>query len=176
MHLSVLVLACLGLRSAATKASYAGPDYEALPLNTIFPGPWERNIRAPFNKSYIQPVKIFNYEGNLSGGETVLQDADSNGISWVIGPGGLITFEFAENIGGRYVRSHYRQKGCADISEESALKLMTRKTILSSSSPTLSLLSSPGVNVMLRATDKIEICHCPFRLNILGLIVLRQDI
>lgn len=94
-------LACLGICLTATKASYAGPDYEHLPLDSIFPGPWESNIRAPFNKSYITPTKIFNFEGAVSGGEVVLQDAAGSGISWVISPGGLITFEFAENIGGR---------------------------------------------------------------------------
>ena len=105
-------LACLGLCFAATKASYAGPDYEALPLDTIFPGPWESNIRAPLNKSYITPVKIFNFEGVVSGAEAVLQDAEtSSGITWVISPGGLITFEFAENIGGRYVRGTFHERG-----------------------------------------------------------------
>lgn len=102
MHFRRLLFfgACL----TATKASYAGPDPEELPLDTIFPGPWEGNIRAPSNKSYITPTKIFNLEGAVSGAEAVLQDAESNGISWVISPGGLITFEFAENIGGRYVQ------------------------------------------------------------------------
>src|SRR5438552_3978290 len=72
-------------------------DYQTLPSNTIFPGTWESNIRAPFNKSHIVPVKIFNFEGAVSGQETVLQNADADsGISWVIRPGGLITFEFEE--------------------------------------------------------------------------------
>jgi hypothetical protein len=34
-----------------------------------------------------------------------LEDAEvgaNGGISWVIGPGGLVTFEFEENISGRY--------------------------------------------------------------------------
>jgi hypothetical protein len=77
-------------------------DYEALPLDTLFPGPWENYIRAPVNKSHIVPVKVFSFEGDVSGGESVLENADpSGGISWVIRPGGLITFEFAENIAGR---------------------------------------------------------------------------
>ena len=118
-----LLLACLSsLGPAATKASYAGPDYEALPLDTLFPGPWESNIRAPINKSYIEPVKIFNSEGNVIGAESVLQDAKPTGISWVIGPGGLITFEFAENIGGRYVRGLCWRQKCADFLAESASK------------------------------------------------------
>ena len=89
--------------SATRAAKYDGPDYESLPLDTIFPGPWENNIRAPFNKSYIQPVNIFKFEGAVSGAEVVLQDAKTDGgISWVIRPGGLITFEFGQNIAGKY--------------------------------------------------------------------------
>ena len=87
--------------SVVNGAKYDGPDYESLPLDTIFPGPWESNIRAPFNKSYITPVRIFDFEGSVSGGEAVLQDAETEGISWVISPGGLITFEFEENIAGK---------------------------------------------------------------------------
>ena len=97
-------LACLGICLTAAKASNAGPDYNDLPLDTIFPGPWESNIRAPVNKSRITPVRIFDFQGAVSGAEAVLLDGDAKGISWVISPGGLITFEFAENIGGRYVQ------------------------------------------------------------------------
>lgn len=81
-------------------------DYESLPTDTIFPGPWEEYIRAPANKSFITPVKIFNFEGATKGAELVLQDAlepANRGLSWVISPGGLITFEFGENIAGKYV-------------------------------------------------------------------------
>jgi hypothetical protein len=86
----------------STSASkYDSPDYESLPLDTIFPGPWESNIRAPFNKSHIVPVKIFNFEGAVSGAEAVLRDASPSSISWVLSPGGLITFEFEENISGK---------------------------------------------------------------------------
>ena len=90
------------LCSSIAIASQEAADYEALPLDTIFPGPWESNIRAPRNKSHIVPVKIFNFEGDVSGQESVLEDADTaSGVSWVIRPGGLITFEFEENISGR---------------------------------------------------------------------------
>jgi hypothetical protein len=125
MHFNRLV--CLGLcLTASSHASYAGPDYEALPLDTIFPGPWESNIRAPLDKSRIAPVKIFNFEGAVSGAEAVLQDAESSsGISWVISPGGLVTFEFAENIGGRYVRNQFGGREFADMLAESVLKSMT---------------------------------------------------
>lgn len=94
--------ALFGLAAAETK--YPGPDYNSLPLDTLFPGPWEQNIKAPKNKTHIVPVRIFNYEGATFGAESVLEDADvsvDTGLTWGIGPGGLITFEFAENIGGR---------------------------------------------------------------------------
>jgi len=97
-------LLCLSAGAAqATKPSFDGPDYESLPLDTIFPGPWEANVRAPVNKSHITPAKIFASEGDAVGGDAVLSGArSSGGLAWEIGPGGLITFEFAENIGGRY--------------------------------------------------------------------------
>jgi hypothetical protein len=102
MHLRPLqLLGVLSFSFAASASKYDGPDYESLPLDTIFPGPWESNIRAPFNKSHIAPVKIFNFEGAVSGAEAVLRDASPSSISWVISPGGLITFEFEENISGK---------------------------------------------------------------------------
>lgn len=95
-------LAALYLSACAAQAfKYDGPEYKSLPLDTIFPGPWESNIRAPFNKSYVQPVKIFKLEGPVSGAGTVLQDANSQDSSFEISSGGLVVFEFAENIGGQ---------------------------------------------------------------------------
>lgn len=104
MHIAAL----LGISASLVVASphYEGPDYNSLPLDTIFPGPWEANIKAPVNKSHIAPVRIFNFEGATYGAESVLQDAELNaegGLTWGISPGGLISFEFAENIGGKYV-------------------------------------------------------------------------
>lgn len=103
--LSAVVLTLLSpslINAILHKDKHTGPDYESLPDRTIFPGPWESNIRAPVNKSYIVPTKIYNLEGAVSGAEYMLEDADTTkGISWVIGPGGLISFEFAENIAGR---------------------------------------------------------------------------
>lgn len=83
-------------------------DYESLPRDTVFPGPWEEYIRAPANKSFITPVKIFDFEGGTSGAESVLKGSPASvdvntGLKWVISPGGLITFEFGENIAGKYV-------------------------------------------------------------------------
>jgi hypothetical protein len=100
MHLCISAL--LFLFFAAVEAINNGLDYESLPLDTIFPGPWESNIRAPLNKSHIVPAKIFSFEGATSGAEAVLQGVEKTSrSSWVIGPGGLITFEFAENIAGK---------------------------------------------------------------------------
>jgi hypothetical protein len=98
-------LLCLSVGAAqASKPSFPGPDYESLPLDTIFPGPWEASIKAPVNKSHITPAKIFAFEGNVAGGEAVLSGTrPKGGLAWVIGPGGLITFEFVENIGGLYI-------------------------------------------------------------------------
>jgi hypothetical protein len=99
----ILSLLCFFCEAQASKNSYDGLDYESLPLSTIFPGPWESNIRAPVNKSYITPAKIFASEGAVEGASSVLQDVGSDGIWWRIGPGGLTTFEFGESISGRYI-------------------------------------------------------------------------
>jgi hypothetical protein len=103
MYLRALCLfsaLCISI-SATRTLKFEGPDYESLPLDTIFPGPWESNIRAPYNKSHIEPVKIFKSEGAVSGAESVLQDAVSKDTPWVVRLGDLVTFEFAENIGGK---------------------------------------------------------------------------
>jgi hypothetical protein len=47
---------------AAHAFKYDGPDYKSLALDTIFPGPWESNIRAPLTKSYVQPCTITRAE------------------------------------------------------------------------------------------------------------------
>jgi hypothetical protein len=95
----------LNLPLTLASQSYEGPDPSSLPLKTLFPGPWESNIKAPLNKSHIAPVRIFHFEGTTTGAASVLQDAhkdvSADGLTWGISPGGLITFEFAENIGGK---------------------------------------------------------------------------
>lgn len=99
---------CLAAAAHAKISNDGGADYESLPHDTIFPGPWESNIRAPVNKSHIVPVKIFAFEGQTQGAETVLTGADAqSGLTWTISPGGLITFEFGENIAGRYVMDFF---------------------------------------------------------------------
>lgn len=79
-------------------------DYNNLPNETIFPGPWEEYIKAPSNKSYIRPARIWKARGNVSdsGFEASLQAADhDSGSSILIGMGGILTLEFDENIAGR---------------------------------------------------------------------------
>jgi hypothetical protein len=104
-------LLCVIYSSASVAVLQELVDYEALPDKTIFPGPWESNIRAPLNKSHIVPVKIFNFEGAVSGQEAVLQkEKSASGIPLVIRSGGLVTFEFEENISGRFVSLISREK------------------------------------------------------------------
>ncbi|KAK2065718.1 Six-hairpin glycosidase [Colletotrichum caudatum] len=81
-------------------------DPEALPTTSVFKGPWERYIKAPEDKTHIVPFRVWDVEGNVttSGLEAVevgakAADAFSNGIT--VGPGGVLTLEFEENIAGR---------------------------------------------------------------------------
>jgi hypothetical protein len=73
----------------ASIASYI--DYESLPDKTLFPGPWERYIKAPSNKTYITPSRIWKVRGNVT----------TSGVGIAIGAGGELTVEFDENIAGR---------------------------------------------------------------------------
>ncbi|KAI4161070.1 MAG: hypothetical protein LQ342_005233 [Letrouitia transgressa] len=72
----------------------------SLPTKTLFPGPWEENIKAPIVKSAIYPIKVWNTEGEASKPEALLEWADK-GTSTQLGSGGLISLEFSENIAGR---------------------------------------------------------------------------
>lgn len=74
----------------------------SLPTKTLFPGPWEENIKAPIVKSAIYPIKVWNTEGEASKPEALLEWADK-GTSTQLGSGGLISLEFSENIAGRLV-------------------------------------------------------------------------
>jgi hypothetical protein len=159
------VLAALLLLTESAQATKCdGPNYESLPLDTVFPGPWEENIRAPVNKSHILPVKIFNFEGAVAGVEAVLQDASTaGGISWVIGPGGLVTFEFAESISGRYDCFAQILLRGANGRIGSVSKSMDSRTIPTLSCPTPSLLSSLAANPTRQAIARLETClsHIP---------------
>ncbi|KAI1503574.1 Six-hairpin glycosidase-like protein [Biscogniauxia marginata] len=98
-------LLLLALPALVHSVPPSGIDYHNLPNETIFSGPWDDYIKAPANKSFITPVRIWNIEGNVT---TPTKDGrwpdasnyhPSSGI--LIGEGGLITVEFGENIAGR---------------------------------------------------------------------------
>ncbi|WYZ38979.1 hypothetical protein EsH8_III_000893 [Colletotrichum jinshuiense] len=81
-------------------------DPKALPKTPVFKGPWERYIKAPADKTRITPSRVWNVEGNITtsqletlevGVEAVY--AFDHGIT--VGPGGVLTLEFEENIAGR---------------------------------------------------------------------------
>lgn len=61
----------------------------------IFPGPWERYIQAPESR-HVRPQKVYYTEGTVSAA------ADSSGVTVLKGQGALVTYEFAQNIAGRY--------------------------------------------------------------------------
>ncbi|KAL9035336.1 MAG: hypothetical protein Q9180_004916 [Flavoplaca navasiana] len=84
----------------------------SLPSKAVFPGPWEGYIKAPANKSYIRPSRTWHVEGPVSGPSAVLDCPESNQPT-IIEPGGLVIFEFSENIAGR---------ACFDISSTSGSK------------------------------------------------------
>ncbi|KAL8833064.1 MAG: hypothetical protein Q9170_004526 [Blastenia crenularia] len=78
----------------------AGISHTSLPQQAVFPGPWDEYIKAPFDKSHIRPQKVWHVEGPVSIPEAILDWRESNS-SATLGPGGLVTLEFAENIAGR---------------------------------------------------------------------------
>lgn len=89
-------ISCLLVCLPLALALYDGPDYESLPLDTIFPGPWESYIKAPYNKSEIVPTSI-----SVEGGGT----HPAKGHAIELKRGSLVTLEFPENIAGRYMAS-----------------------------------------------------------------------
>ncbi|KAI0007719.1 Six-hairpin glycosidase-like protein [Xylariaceae sp. FL0662B] len=80
-----------------------GIDYGNLPTEPVFPGPWDNYIKAPDNKSFITPARIWRVEGNVTTPRdkslTVGQGYGTSSV--LIGEGGLLTVEFGENIAGR---------------------------------------------------------------------------
>lgn len=78
----------------------AGISHTSLPHHAVFPGPWEEYIKAPRNRSYIRPDKIWHVEGPTLLPEALLGGYDS-ASSMTLDPGGLVILEFAENIAGR---------------------------------------------------------------------------
>ena len=77
-----------------------GISYLALPSRAVFPGPWDEYIKGPANKSYIRPGRIWHVEGPVSDPNAMLDWPEGN-QSTTIDPGGLVIFEFSENIAGR---------------------------------------------------------------------------
>lgn len=82
-------------------------DYAALPDETLFPGPWERYIKAPADKTRITPARILTTFGDVTTSSATPRAVTPGdhvpGQGILIGPEGLLTLEFDENTGGRYV-------------------------------------------------------------------------
>lgn len=108
-----------------------------LPEEAVFPGVWDRYIQAPANKSFIRPRAIRTIEGDVGGlGEALLvtrrddgkevevvigddrwdEKGENGGQKPITGPrrseltmgrGGLVVFDFEENIAGRYAHSSH---------------------------------------------------------------------
>ena len=78
----------------------AGISHISLPQQAVFPGPWEKYIKAPVNRTHIRPERIRYVEGDVPLSDALLdwQDAES---STTLKPGGLVILEFSENIAGR---------------------------------------------------------------------------
>ncbi|KAH8664022.1 Six-hairpin glycosidase-like protein [Xylariales sp. PMI_506] len=97
---------CFAVAQYAFASPSNGIDYHKLPNRTVFPGPWDEYIKAPSNKAYIVPKRIWKVDGNVTtttrggaawdGAEAVFERG-----SILIGEGGLLTVEFEENISGR---------------------------------------------------------------------------
>lgn len=109
-----------------------GVDQENLPAEAVFPGVWDKYIQAARNKTFIRPRGIKLIEGDVGGsyesllvvreddGNEVLKVADEARDAKVgdgggqkpfygprrgvmtMGRGGLVVFDFEENIAGRY--------------------------------------------------------------------------
>lgn len=97
---AVLAYSVVAQRLGSTVPLRAGISHTSLPRQAVFPGLWEEYIKAPYDKSRIRPGKLWHTEGSVSSPEAVLNWQESNS-STTLGPGGLITLEFPENIAGR---------------------------------------------------------------------------
>ncbi|KAL9603718.1 MAG: hypothetical protein Q9219_001037 [cf. Caloplaca sp. 3 TL-2023] len=106
MILSDLVEYAIFAYNAVSQLSFNPLSFQAtishitLPRQALFPGPWEEYIKAPQDKSRIRPAKVWDFEGLVSFPEAVVNWQENNS-STGLGPGGLITLEFPENIAGR---------------------------------------------------------------------------
>ena len=76
------------------------PLVQELPAKAVFPGPWDKYIQAPSNKTHIRPKAVKLTEGSVANVSAVLEGA--LGTQHVtLGPGGIVIFDFKQNIGGR---------------------------------------------------------------------------
>lgn len=73
---------------------------QELPAEAVFPGPWDKYIQAPANKTHIRPKGVKLTEGNVVNASAVLEGALGSQIL-NLGPGGIVIFDFQQNIGGR---------------------------------------------------------------------------
>ncbi|KAL5347633.1 hypothetical protein ACLOAV_007042 [Pseudogymnoascus australis] len=73
---------------------------QELPPEAVFPGPWDKYIQAPANKTHIRPKGVKLTEGNVVDASAVLEGALGSQIL-SLGPGGIVIFDFQQNIGGR---------------------------------------------------------------------------
>ena len=107
-----------------------GVDQTNLPAEAVFPGVWDKYIQAPADKGFIRPRAVKTIEGDVgSRSENLLVVRNEDGTeerrvveedgkgeegqkpiaaNWprdlTMGRGGLIVFDFEENIAGRYAR------------------------------------------------------------------------
>jgi hypothetical protein len=98
------VCLCLAASAQALKLSSDGIDYHNLPGHAVFPGPWDEYIKAPTNKSFITPARIWKVEGNVTTSDrdpALKHGRHVRGSSILVGEGGQLSLEFAENIAGR---------------------------------------------------------------------------
>ena len=99
-HYAVLAYHAVVDQVASSLYYDAAISHLSLPTQAVFPGPWEAYIKAPVNKSHIRPSKIWHVEGSVSVPNAVLDWPETNS-STTLAPGGLVTYEFSENIAGR---------------------------------------------------------------------------
>ncbi|KAK0635378.1 Six-hairpin glycosidase-like protein [Bombardia bombarda] len=90
------VFSVFGSLVAIGRSEVTNLGYHHLREQPAFPGPWEGYIQAPENKTHIVPKRVYKTEGNT---EYWLTDGVISGIS--LGPSGVVTLKFEQNIGGR---------------------------------------------------------------------------
>lgn len=101
---SLIVIAGATVAAGVTSSQYNLQDPvfngQNLPSEAVFPGPWDQYIQAPADKTHIRPKSVKYAEGDVSDASSVLNGTDGT-QSLAIGPGGIVIFEFGQNIGGR---------------------------------------------------------------------------